>query len=236
MSRRLLAVVLAVSVLASELASELAASGAAPAAAQTRRPARKPAPKPPATKTEPAALECPSVLGVGVTTKVSYCDVLTGADPAGGIVVRLPPHTGPVTLSFDLHNRHTYSEELIKTNRAYRRYTATIGLMSMDITLLSRFVIRSEFRTPADLVDRIGGGAGPGGVKAVAPTGTEHFEWVIDPKDAPDDAVSILGEKLNVVRLEGPDEFKAPGRPIAIVSNVQVTYRPGPAKKPPVKR
>jgi hypothetical protein len=225
MSRRLLAVVLAVAV-------------AAPAAAQTRRPStRKPAPKPPATKTEPAALECPSVLGMGVATTVSYCDVLTGVDPAGGIVVRLPPHTGPVTLSFDLHNRHTYSEELIKTNRAYRRYTATIGIMAMDVTLLSRFVIRSEFRTPADLVDRIGGGAGPGGVKAVAPTGTEHFELVIDPKDAPEDAVSILGEKLNVVRPDAAfEEFKAPGRPIAIVSNVQVTYRPGPARKPPARR
>ena len=38
----------------------------------------------------------------------------------------LPPHTGPVTLTFDLHNRHTYSEELSKTNRGYRRYTASI--------------------------------------------------------------------------------------------------------------
>ena len=41
-----------------------------------------------------------------------FCDVLTGRDPAGGIIITLPPHSGPVTLSFDLHNRHTYSEEL----------------------------------------------------------------------------------------------------------------------------
>ena len=46
-----------------------------------------------------------------------FCDVLIGRDPAGGIIIALPPHTGPVTLTFDLHNRHTYSEELVKTNR-----------------------------------------------------------------------------------------------------------------------
>ena len=56
-----------------------------------------------------------------------------------------------------------YSEELIKSNRAYRRYTASIGVLTMDNTLLSRAVVQNEFRTAADLVDRIGGGAGPGG-------------------------------------------------------------------------
>ena len=59
-----------------------------------------------------------------------------------------------MTLTFDLHNRHTYSEELIKTNRAYRRYTATIGVLTLDNTLLSRAVVQNEFRTAADLVDR----------------------------------------------------------------------------------
>ena len=58
------------------------------------------------------------MLGEGVKTKLTFCDVLIGRDPAGGIIITLPPHTGPVTLTFDLHNRHTYSEELIKTNRA----------------------------------------------------------------------------------------------------------------------
>ena len=38
---------------------------------------------------------------------------------------------------------------------------------------ISRAVVQSEFRAATDLVDRVSGGAGPGGVKAVAPTGTE---------------------------------------------------------------
>src|SRR5439155_1682782 len=90
----------------------------------------------------------------------------------------LPPHEGPVTLTFDLHNRHTYSEELVRAHRAFARYTATIGVLTADNTLISRAVVQNEFRTEADLVDRIGG-SGQGAVKAVAPTGTESISITI---------------------------------------------------------
>ena len=200
-----------------------------PALAQTRpQPARKPVAKPVPMKTEPAPLACPSVLGNGLTTERSYCDVLTGRTPAEGIVIKLPPHTGDVTLAFDLHNRHTYSEEAAKTARGFRRYTATIGVLTADNTLISRAIIQSEFRTEKDLVERIGGGAGPRGVKAVAPTGAEPIRIVIP---AAEQSVSILGEKLSVLRIDGTDLFTAPGRPIALVSNVTLEYRPRPAPR-----
>ena len=176
---------------------------------------------------------CPSLLGEGVQTRRSFCDVLSARDPAAGIVITLPPHAGPMTLTFDLHNRHTYSEELVKTNRAYRHYTATIGVLTSDNTLLTRSVVQNEFRTAADLVDRVSGGAGPGGVKAVAPTGTESITVTIPEAEA---TVSILGEKLTVVRADGIDNFSAPGRPVAIISNVTVQYRPAPVRRPPVRR
>jgi hypothetical protein len=187
------------------------------------------------TRTEPAKFTCPSLLGEGVDTKRSFCDVLTGRDPAAGIVIPLPPHTGPVTLTFDLHNRHTYSEELIKAKRAYRQYTATIGVLTPNNDLLTRAVIRSEFRSTADLLDRVSGGAGPGGVKAVAPTGIESISIVIP---ATEDSVSILGENLTVIRPDStvPDSFNAPGRPIAVISNVMVQYRPGPVRRAPARR
>ena len=175
-------------------------------------------------------MACPNPLGDGVRTRKSYCDVLTGREPADGIIVTLPPHVGPVTLTFDLHNRHMYSEELVRTNRAYRRYTATIGVLTMDNTLLSRAIIQSEFRTAGDLVDRISGGAGPGGVKAVAPTGVETISVTIPPEEQ---SVSILGEKLLIVRLDGVENFALPGQPVAIVSNVQIEYRPPPPPPPP---
>ena len=218
----------------------VAAMGVLPVSAQTRTtrpPARRAAPKPPPLpplKTEAAMFMCPNPLGDGVQTKRSFCDVLTGRDPMDGILVDIPPHAGPVTITFDLHNRHMYSEELIKSNRAYRRYTATIGVLTMENTLISRAVVRSEFRTAADLVDRIGGGAGPGGVKAVAPTGSEPISIVIPETE---NRVSILGEKLVAERLDGPsDNFYLPGQPVAIISNVMLEYRPAPPKRTPAPR
>lgn len=212
----------------------IAALAAAPlvADAQRQAPAGRGA-APAGTRTAPAAIECPSLLGDGVQTGRSFCDVLTGRDPAEGIIVTLPPHTGPVTLTFDLHTRHTYSEELIKANRAYRHYTATIGVLTADNTLLARGVVQNEFRTAADLFDRVSGGVGPGGVKAVAPTGLESITVTIP---ASEETVSILGEKLTIVRPDGVDNFVTPGRPIAIISNVTVQYRPAPARRPPARR
>jgi hypothetical protein len=210
----------------------LTVTAAAPLADQQRgTAARRPAAA--ATKSEPAVFDCPSLLGEGVQTKRAFCDVLAGREAANGLIINLPPHTGPVTLTFDLHNRHTYSEELITTGRAYRRYTATIGVLTADNTLLTRAVVQNEFRTAADLVDRVSGGAGPTGLKAVAPTGTESIRVVID---AAEQLVSILGETLSVVRPDGTDTFSAPGRPIAVVSNVMLEYRPGPARRPATRK
>ena len=176
-------------------------------------------------------MKCPTPLGVGVTTRLAFCDVMTEQDPAAGVVITLPPHKGPVALTFNLHNRHTYSDEQVKANRAYARYTATIGVMTMDNTLISRAVVQNEFRNANDLIDRVGGGAGPGGVKAVAPTGSETISVMIPEGE---DQVSILGEKLTQERLVdgGPTSYTSPGRPIAVISNVMIEYRPAPPPKP----
>ncbi len=200
---------------------------------KTTRTAR-PAPAPVLSRIQ-AELMCSSELGMGVTTGRRFCDVLTGADPKEGVIVTIPPHRGPVKLSFELHNRHTYSAELVKLKQAYRKYTATIGVLTMDNTLVDRAVVQSEFRTEKDLFDRISGGAGPGGVKAVAPSGDEFIIMEL-PEDV-GDQVSILGEKLSVMRLDGNDNFTSAGRPIATISNVMLEYRPGPPpKKAPAKK
>ena len=108
----------------------------------------------------PAVVTCPSELGIGLGTKVMFCDVLTGRDPATGIMIAIPPHRGNATLTFNLHNRHTYSEEEARAGRAYVRYTATVGVLTPDNTLLARGVVQSEFRTAEDRLDRIGGRGG----------------------------------------------------------------------------
>ena len=192
-------------------------------AGQARRQA--PAPPPPPPLVVPPDVQCPSPLGTGVRTMLLFCDVLTGRDPADGILVTIPPHEGTATLIFDLHNRHLYSEELVKTKRAFRQYTATIGALTTDNTLLSRAVVQSEFRTLADLLDRITSDTAPGAVKAVAPTGSEPVRIAI-PAAAEEDRVSILGEKLTVIGPDGTDTFSAPGRPVAVISHVMLEYQP----------
>ncbi len=197
----------------------LCASGAE---AQRRR---KPVPKKPAVaalKKEPAAVRCPEALGTGIRSNAEFCFVLAGRDPAQGVVVTIPPHTGPATLKFDLHNRHTYSEEQMRAGRGFAKYTAVIGVLTMKGDLLGRAAVESEFRTATDLYDRISGGAGPGGAKAVAPIGRESISISI-PQTVT--AVSLLGELLDGTTAAGR-ELAAPGRPVAIVSNIQIEYKP----------
>ena len=208
---------------------------AVPAFAQARRPVRKP-PAASAIKKGAPEMSCPAPLGVGVRTRLSFCEILAGRDPAGGVVIQVPPHKGDATLTFDLHNLHTYSEEQVKAHRAFARYTATIGVLTLDNTLISRAVVQNEFREAGDLVDRVSGGAGPGGVKAVAPTGRESITVAIPEGEL---SVSLLGERLAVERIDGSAAYTQTGRPIAVVSNVMLEYRPGPAPKPakaPVKK
>jgi hypothetical protein len=205
----------------------------APAAAQKRRATpSKPAPKatPLPAKTATPETRCPSLIGMGVKTIRSFCDVPAGLDPTQGIVLSLPPHDGPVTLSFDLHARHTYSEEQTRSGRGYSSYRAVIGVLTMKGDLISRAAVESEFRTATDLFDRIGGGAGPGGLKAVAPVGREQI-YVTIPAGI--DSVSLLGETLDATTPAGHETVVMPGRPVAIVSDLLIEYTP---KRPTTKR
>lgn len=198
----------------------LMSSAALEAQQRRRQPARRAAPA--AVKSEPAKVKCPESLGTGVKSGAEYCFVLAGRDPAEGVLISIPPHTGEATLRFDLHNRHTFSEELLKSGRGYAAYTAVIGILTLKGDLLDRAAVQTEFRQAADLHERIAGGAGPGGVKAVAPIGAERVRITV-PQGV--DQVSLLGETLDATTAAGR-ERASPGRPVAIVSNVVVEYRP----------
>lgn len=193
----------------------------ADADAQRRTPRRRvPAARP--LKTEAATLKCPEPLGTGARTGAQFCFVLATNDPAKGVIVAIPRRTGPATLLFDLHNRHTYSEEDVKAGRGYARYLAVIGVTDMKGALLSKAAVQSEFRKAADLYDRITGGAGPSGLKAVAPIGREQIAVTIP---AGLDEVSLIGGVLDATTAAGR-EIATPGRTVAIVSHVRVEYRP----------
>ena len=101
----------------------------------------------------------------------------------------------------------------------------------MDNTLISRAVVQSEFRKAADLVERIGGGAGPGGVKAVAPTGTEHDHDHGSRGREPGQHSRREADRRS--RPTAPHAtYTSPGRPIAVISNVMIEYQPPPPPKP----
>lgn len=176
-----------------------------------------------AQTTESVEVRCPSVLGVGVSSDVPFCDVEVQRDADLGVLVVLPPHQGEATLSFNLHNRHVYSAQEEQSGRAYAEYIATIAVATMEGVIISRGVVFSEFRTAADLVDRVRGGAGPAGVKAIAPTGSERIRVTVP---AGIDQVSIVGQGLEVARVDSRDTFQALGRPVAVLSEAMVTYTP----------
>lgn len=173
-------------------------------------------------RVEAAEVRCPAVLGVGVASGVVFCDVPIRNDAGLGALVVIPPRRGEATVSFTLHNRHTYSESETRAGRAYTEYTAEVAVAALDGRVLGRRYILSEFRSAGDLVDRVTGGAGPDGIKAVAPTGRERV-FVTVPEDV--GTIAIVGQSLEVVRLDGRETFRSPGRPVAVISDVEVEYR-----------
>jgi hypothetical protein len=197
----------------------------------TKKAPAKAAAVPPKTVTP--EIKCPSLLGMGVKTVRSFCDVPAGRDPEQGVVISLPAHAGAGTLTFDLHARHLYSEDEMKRGKVYARYRAVIGVLTMKAELLARGAVEAEFRTANDLFDRIGGGTGPGGVKAVAPAGREQ---VIVEVPANADQVALLGETLDAITPAGHETSVMPGRPVAVVSNVLFEYKPAPPPKTTKKR
>jgi hypothetical protein len=220
--RMLTALVLGVVVFAADAAE---AQTAKRPPTRSSKPAPKPAAKPVPPRVEPAKVTCPESLGTGVKTGTQYCFVLDGRDPAQGVLVAIPPHTGEATLHFALHNRHTYSEEQMKAGRGFARYTAVIGALTLKGDLIDRAAVQTEFRSAKDIHERIAGGSA--GVKAVAPVGMEEISITIP---AGIDQVSLLGEVLDAITPAGR-EAAAPGRPVAVVSSVTVEYKPKAAAR-----
>jgi len=172
-------------------------------------------------QTEMAEVRCPTVLGIGVITDVPFCDVLIQQEASLGAIVVVPPRRGNVTISFNLHNRHTYSEEETKSGSAYTEYIAEVAIASLDGEVFARRFVMSEFRSEIDLIDRISGGAGPAGIKAVAPVGTERV-FVTVPEGVSE--VSVVGQSLDIVQLGRRESVRGLGRPVAVISDVRLEY------------
>jgi hypothetical protein len=185
------------------------------------------------SRTSPAgrqdlSMTCPAQLGTGARTGRVFCDVLVAAEASAGVLIELPKRRTGGTLVFDLHTRYTYSAEQERAGAAFARQTATIAVVTLEGRVLSRAVVQAEVRGERDLFDRITGGAGPSGLKAVAPAGAET---VLIEVPATVGTVSLVGEQLVVRTLRGEEVYTTAGRPVAVVSR-PVLELPGRASAP----
>jgi hypothetical protein len=185
--------------------------------------AQRATPPPPAAAKAGPAVACTDELGAGLKTKRQFCDIVVGKDKSDSISITLPPHKGAATLSFDLHNRFGIPEAGTPADRVYARHEAVVAVVAPGGTVLSRLVVEGEFRGLASLFDRIAGGSGPGGAKAIGPGPLEAIKV---PLAATVSAVGIVGVKLTVTTSRGTDVFDSPGRPVAIASNFKVEFTP----------
>ena len=144
-----------------------------------------------------------------------------------GVLVTIPPHAGPASLLFSFHNRHTYSDEAIRSGRGYAKYTAVVAVLTMTGEMLDRGAVQSEFGPRRISYERISGVPGPAASRPSRRSATRR-----SPSRFPAavNEVSILGEVLDATTAAGR-ETATPGRTVAVISNVRVEYRPAPVKR-----
>lgn len=166
---------------------------------------------------------CPAELGKGAKSNRPFCDVVITDKVAEGVSMVIPRHRGPSTLHFDLHNRFTVPPESVQLTQAYARNVATVAVLNPKGEVIGRGAAVSEFRSSADLFDRIAGGAQPGGLKAIAPGIATPVDIILP---AAVSTVTIVGTRLEVTTRLGTQAYDTPGRPVAIVSNLRIDYTP----------
>jgi hypothetical protein len=170
-----------------------------------------------------ATVECAANVGNGLKSRRTFCDVLIATTPAASINVTIPPHTGEATLRFDLHNRFTLPAVAVAGALTYARHEAVVAVIRPNGAVIRRAAVAREFRTVADLFDQIGGGSRTGGAKAIAPGPAEPIVVTVPASLA---SVGIVGVSLEVKTWASEETFDTPGRPVALISNVRVQYRP----------
>jgi hypothetical protein len=165
---------------------------------------------------------CAADLGAGSASGREFCDVIIAPAGAGSIGMTIPRHTGAATLFVDLHNRFTVLPDVHDPSQAFVRHTAIIAVVRPNGQVIDRAAVQHEYRTVADVFDRIVG-AGPGGFKTVAPGKPDAVRITIP---AGVSSIGIVGQRLEIMTRTTLASFDTPGRPIAIASNWRIEYRP----------
>jgi len=174
--------------------------------------------------TRPVAnAECASDLGTGVKTKRRFCDVVIASTARESVSITLPAHTGAAALMFDLHNRFTVPSATVDAAQAFTKHTAVVAVVRPTGEVIERAAVSREYRSVADLFDRIGGTGRGSAPKVVAPGQAQSIRVEIP---AGVTSVGIVGTRLEEWRATGRGAFDNPNKPIAMVSNLRISYVP----------
>jgi hypothetical protein len=175
----------------------------------------------PAKRTTQAAV-CASNLGVGVKTKRQFCDVLITSSAAESVSMTIPARTGADTLMFDLHNRFPVPAPNVDPVQAFASHVAVVAIIKSTGELIERSAVSREYRTVADLFDRISSPTPGSAPRNIAPGQPQPVQVTIP---AGITGIGIVGTRLEEWRAAGRGTYDNP-RPIAIVSNWRIEYTP----------
>lgn len=167
------------------------------------------------------AFSCAADLGAGIKSKRKFCDIIISTAPKDGVTMTVPPHAGPTTLRFDLHNRYTLGGTNLTPAQMFARHTAAVAVLDQNGAVVGRAAVSRELRTEVDLFDRIAGGVGPEGAIAVAPGRPEPV--VLELPEAVT-LIAVVGLSLDATSLAEQGTFTTPGRPVAAGSNFRIEY------------
>ena len=177
-----------------------------------------------ASVTRPVAnAACASDLGTGVKTKRRFCDVVIASTARESVSIAIPAHAGAAALMFDLHNRFTVPAANADAVQSFTRHTAVVAVVRPTGEVIERAAVSREYRSVADLFDRIGGTGRGSPPKVVAPGQAQAVRIEIP---AGVTAVGIVGTRLEEWRVTGRGAFDNPNKPIAMVSNLRLEYVP----------
>jgi YD repeat-containing protein len=167
------------------------------------------------------AATCAFDLGAGVRTKQRFCDVVVANTGAESVALPVPTRSGAASLLFDLHPRVQLQAGATNPVDAFVRSAAVVAVVRATGDVIDRAAVIAEYRSPSDLFDRFPG-SGPDGYKIVAPGAPEPVRVAIP---AGVTAVGIVGVRVELTTARVRYTYDAPGRPVAIVSNLRIEYR-----------
>ena len=167
--------------------------------------------------TRPQPAVCTSDLGAGVKTRRRFCDVIIATTPADSIAMTLPARTGTAAIMFDLHNRFAVPGPKTPAAQAFTSETAVVAVVRSTGEVIDRAVASREFRTVADLFDRLSG------ANATAPGPAVPVRITIP---AGVTAIGLVGVRLEEWKASGRGAYATPKRSIALASNFRLEFTP----------